>query len=80
MYLEVLNKKINIPSSNLLILELGRYRFFRSVSVFGVFRFYFKVGRFSVSVFTKTSVSVSVFATDAEARHKQWRPTSPQLT
>jgi hypothetical protein len=38
-------------------LDLGRFRFFESVSVIGYF---FHVGRLSVSVFIKISVSVSV--------------------
>jgi hypothetical protein len=43
------------------MVELGRFRFFESVSVIGYFfGYFFHVGRFSVSVFIKISVSVSV--------------------
>jgi len=42
-------------------LELGRYRYFKSVSVFGIFLVFFKV-RYSVSVLQNTTVSVSVFS------------------
>jgi hypothetical protein len=42
--------------------ELGRYRYFKSVSVFGIFSVFLKVGiRYSVSVVQNTAVSVSVF-------------------
>ena len=43
-------------------LELGRYRFFKSVSVFGFFgRFFQKSVSVSVSVFQNIAISVSVF-------------------
>ena len=44
------------------ILELGRYRFFKSVSVFVFFgRFFQKSVSVSVSVFQNIAISVSVF-------------------
>ena len=43
-------------------LELGRYRFLKSVSVFGIFfRFFQKSVRFSVSVFQNIAISVRFF-------------------
>ena len=42
-------------------LELGGYRFLKSVSVFGFFRFFQKSVRFSVSVFQNIAISVWFF-------------------